>query len=140
MQEFSLTLPAKIELLSLASHFSKEACKSLLNSSQSGILNDLELVVSEAFTNAVKYGGEGKGKVALEIKGDKQKLIICIKDQGKGFKLDKVPEPDFDNFAEGGYGLYIIQTKMDLVRYTCFKNWNVLHLTKYLNENAPGKD
>ncbi len=140
MQEFSLILPAKIEHLSLASHFSKEACKSLLNSSQSAILNDLEVVVSEAFTNAVKYGCNDKGKVALEIKGDKQKLIICMKDQGEGFKLSKVPEPDFDNFAEGGYGLFIIQEKMDRVRYSCFKNWNVLHLTKYLNKDVPDKN
>lgn len=92
-------------------------------------MDAVELAVSEACTNAIKHAG--KGGIILAFQVFDGGIVVQVKDQGKGFDLDKVPPPDFDNHPEGGYGIYIIKSKMDEVEYIRTKNWNILSMTKY---------
>jgi serine/threonine-protein kinase RsbW len=94
----------------------------------SSFLNDIELCVSEACTNAIKYSS-GKS-VVICFKIFKKKLRIEIKDQGEGFDLENVSEPDFESHPEGGYGVFIIKSKMDSVEYKIGKHWNMFVMTK----------
>ncbi len=82
-------------------------------------LDQLDIVLSEAITNAVVHGGEGKegAQVTLsaEIVGSSVRFVVG--DDGAGFDPDGVPEPDFSGEEPGGRGVYIMRSIMDELRY-----------------------
>jgi len=57
------------------------------------------LIISEALTNALKYGrdGEGRVRVSMRLAGEKERIVVEVSDSGPGFP------PDFEK--PGGRGL-----------------------------------
>jgi len=43
---------------------------------------------------------------------------MMVYDWGCGFDPEKVPPPQFDGFAEGGFGVYIIRESVDAITYS----------------------
>ncbi len=91
-------------------------------------ISDLEMVVSELATNAVRHAKSGGNyRVHLELSGDQ--ATVTVIDNGVGFSPDAVPEPgtlrpdevcDGDvGFAEGwrvgGFGLPLVHSLSDEV-------------------------
>ncbi len=77
-------------------------------------LEQLQLTLKEAFVNAVKHGnreqnGLGVTCTFVAVAGV---LFVSVKDCGKGFDLDKVPNPAVPQnlFRLSGRGLYIIRS------------------------------
>lgn len=134
MEEFYLQFPAKIEYLELAATMCRELClmvhKKRMNKD---FVRDIELCISEACTNAIKHGSlNGNDDViSVRFRVFAEKVVIRIGDRGQGFDLKEIPTPDLDVHPERGYGLYIIQSKMDKVRYIRTKRGNYLEMTKY---------
>ena len=84
----------------------------------------VELAVDEAATNIIEhgYGGDGKGSIgcAYEILSDG--IRIELKDHGRQFDPDSVPEPSFhglslEEVTPRGLGLYFIRKLMDEVKF-----------------------
>lgn len=94
----------------------------------------LNLVLTEATTNAIKHSSDSDPKdtvrIWINIVGDD--LIIKVYDHGQGFDLESVPLPDFDHPTEGGMGIFFIRTFMDSVTYTKQQDCNVLEIKKSL--------
>jgi serine/threonine-protein kinase RsbW len=97
----------------------------------------VELAVDEACTNVIEhaYAGMGQGEIecTCEVKADE--LVITIKDQGKPFNPDKVPEPNFsvglEELKPRGAGLFIMRKMMDEVKFTFDRNkGNILRMVK----------
>lgn len=65
-------------------------------------LDDVQLVVSELVTNAVRYG---RGDVDLRMTFDGRLLTGAVSDKGRGFK--RRPR-EHDPARVGGHGLYIV--------------------------------
>jgi len=137
MDEMCYTFPAKLKYLRSAAKVSREVCREIDEScADKNFLRDVELCVSEAFTNALKYGQSGKtdSPISLYFQIFSNKLIIKVKDKGKGFNLENLPELDLRSLPIHGYGLYIIRSKMDEVQYVKNIEGNFLTMTKYFKQ------
>ena len=77
----------------------------------------VRLLVSELFTNAVKYGRPGDARVRLSLEIDDTHVRAEIGDHGPGFVEGRVPMPDED--AESGRGLAFLDAIAD--------RWGVIH-------------
>lgn len=84
-------------------------------------LNNLLLAVNEAIANAMIHGNKASvdKKVRLKVEIDNDSLKVFIRDEGKGFNPDEVPDPTSPEniFRESGRGLYIMKSCMDEVSY-----------------------
>lgn len=85
-------------------------------------IEDIKTAVSEAFTNCVVHGYEGKSGnyVFLEICVDDEKLSIIVTDSGKGIEdIEKALEPFYTTKPEqerSGMGFTLIKMFMDEMR------------------------
>jgi serine/threonine-protein kinase RsbW len=88
--------------------------------------------VSEACTNAIKYGrsSEREDVISLYFQIFADKLVIKVQDKGSGFNLNNHPDPDIESLPDRGYGLYIIRSKMDDVQYAQTEEGNFLTMKK----------
>jgi serine/threonine-protein kinase RsbW len=137
MEEVCYTFPAKLKYLRSAAKVSREVCREIQEfQADKNFSRDVELCVSEAFTNALKYGqsSEIESPISLYFQVFSNKIIIKVKDKGKGFNLDSLPELDLRSLPIHGYGLYIIRSKMDEVQYVQKNEGNFLTMTKYFKQ------
>ncbi len=101
-------------------YFSKEI--NLDESKLPGLL----LAVTEAVTNAIIHANKSDSnkKVQMSVKTENGKLIISVKDEGKGFDPSKVPDPtEPENLLkDSGRGLYLMRVYMDDLKYNVTEN------------------
>ena len=71
----------------------------------------VRLLVSELFTNAVKYGRPRDARVRVSLEIDETHVRGEIADHGRGFVEGRVPMPDQD--AESGRGLAFLDAIAD---------------------------
>ncbi len=81
----------------------------------------LLLSVTEATTNAIIHANKSdkEKKVKIYVNKEDSKLIIKIKDEGKGFNPADVPDPtEPENLLkDSGRGLYLMKVYMDDLKY-----------------------
>jgi len=81
----------------------------------------LLLSVTEATTNAIIHANkcDKDKKVKIYVNKEDGKLIIKIKDEGKGFDPEDVPDPtEPENLLkDSGRGLYLMRIYMDDLKY-----------------------
>lgn len=137
MEEFYLRFPAKTKYLHLATAMCRELCTGLHGKDvDKALARDVEICVSEACTNAIQYGSrrEAGDQISVCFRIQPDRVTIRIEDKGEGFNLSEIPVPNLNNLPESGYGLYIIQAKMDDVRYVRDKEGNFLEMTKFFTK------
>ena len=87
-----------------------------------GIENRIEQIIANLLDNSISFSENNK-KILVEVsKNDKQKIILRIVDEGKGFKetstkkiFDRFYSNRPDNFGEhSGLGLNIVKNLVDL--------------------------
>lgn len=133
MDKINLLIEGKIKYLHTVTTLSREVCSTIKSQSiTTEFINAVELIVSEACTNAILHteNSDSQNKVCLQFKIFDNKLVIEVKDQGKGFDFDNLVSPDFENPTSGGYGLYIIKSNVNEVKYFKENSWNILSMTK----------
>ena len=83
------------------------------------LLDQLDIVLSEAITNAVVHGGKNNERalVTLNVEVIGRQIRFIVGDDGGGFDPDAVPEPDFSGEELGGRGVFIMRSIMDDIRY-----------------------
>ena len=138
MKARTIELSAVLESLRSGAQFTDEVIAEMLGESPPPHLGyNIALAVSEALTNAIRHC-QSSGKVILGFSWDCENVVITVDDQGEELHLEDVPEPDFEDAAEGGYGLYIIRTLMDDVTLENFPGGKRLTMIKRLIEgNKP---
>lgn len=99
----------------------------------------IELAVDEACSNIIEhaYGGEGKGDIECLYNIGEGELTITLRDRGKSFEPEGIPEPDFsvgiDELRSRGAGLFIMRKMMDRIEFSTDETGkNVLKMTKKL--------
>lgn len=135
-----LILPASFESLEQVREFvglAAQACG--LGPSD---VYQVQLAVDEAFTNIVEHAFDGGSleNVECACQSGEQDLTVILRDCGKGFDPNIVPEPDLrvslDERKIGGLGLYLMRRMMDEVVFTKYtdpntgKICNMLRLVK----------
>jgi len=96
--------------------------------------NKFQLCLDEALRNAVIHGNrrDFQKKVRMRVFADESRWGVAIEDEGKGFVLEKVPDPLADKslWTEGGRGLHLMAYYMDQVDY--YSGGKVLVMVKCL--------
>jgi len=84
-------------------------------------LSVLLLAVTEATTNAIIHANKCdlSKLVTIDANIEDSKLIVKVKDEGKGFDPSTVPDPtEPENLLkDSGRGVYLMKVYMDEVRY-----------------------
>jgi serine/threonine-protein kinase RsbW len=84
-------------------------------------LSVLLLAVTEAATNAIIHANKCDPSKLVKIHAqiNDSKLIIKIKDEGKGFDPSKLPDPTQPEnlLKDSGRGVYLMKVYMDDVKY-----------------------
>lgn len=70
------------------------------------VMQDLELLVSEVVTNAVRHAGASRGDlIGLSVEADRGRVRVEVADPGSGFEAAPA-RPTM--FQESGWGLYLV--------------------------------
>lgn len=98
------------------------------------LADQLNVVLTEAMSNAILHAHDDDPDKTVHISLSISDHELCIRvfDQGRGFDLDAVGEPDDEGSEEHGRGLFIIRCMMDVVTYRRSKGFNVLEMWKKL--------
>lgn len=87
---------------------------------------NLQIAVSEAILNAIVHGNKEtpEKNVYVKIENDEKKITISIKDEGKGFDVNSLPDPTKSEnlYKEHGRGIFIIKSLVDI--FDCFSDSN----------------
>ena len=131
MLRYSIEIPGRLESLRIAAPFTDAVLRELPElEDRDRLIHDLRLVSSEALTNALRHGEHLGAQIRLAYTLHSDSIVITITDHGPGFDPDAVNLPDFEERPEGGYGIYIMKTIMDDMRYEKTTDGNNLVLTK----------
>jgi serine/threonine-protein kinase RsbW len=97
----------------------------------------VEMAVDEAFSNVIDHAlqGEDKGDVEISYSITPDSLVIMMRDYGKSFDPDLIPQPDLccpiEERKERGLGLFFMRKLMDEIHYDfSTKNGNLLTMVK----------
>jgi serine/threonine-protein kinase RsbW len=101
--------------------------------------NKVVLAVDEAVTNIIEHGyDEGAdGSIELEVEADAGHFQIIIRDTGRVFNPESIPNPNMKDHVQRGHkkglGIFLMRQIMDEVRYK-FKDGvkNELTLVKFI--------
>ena len=81
----------------------------------------IDMAVREAVANAVKHGNclDDKKSVDITLSDDSNSLEITIRDYGKGFSVEEVPDPTNPEniMKENGRGILFMQNFVDVVEW-----------------------
>lgn len=92
---------------------------------------ELILAVNEALANVIRHSYAGKGgEIELYVRNHPDRIEILIREFGKSFDPDKVPQPQIPPSKPGGLGVFMIRKLTDACCYTSTDGVNELLLTK----------
>lgn len=83
--------------------------------------NKLLVSTSEAVNNGIIHGnlGDPDKKVSITCEVNATAVVVRVKDEGKGFEPEEVPDPlrKENLLRESGRGIFLMRTLMDHVDY-----------------------
>lgn len=100
---------------------------------------DIILAADEAVTNIILHAYRNResrvgDEITVNIETDKNEIRIIFTDRGSSFDINKAPPPDINlNLAgkrRGGFGLFLMKSLMDKIKYRPEKNCNITTLIK----------
>lgn len=140
-ERFRFGVPARLEYRDAVRAFITHICGQLAHRKMLSEKDGHGVVSAfvEAFNNAVihAYEGHAVGPIEVAMSVDMRLLQVEVRDAGRTFVPEDIPEPDLDRLPEGGLGLFIIRSFMDEVRYERRGLQNVLMMRKRLQAEAP---
>ena len=116
---FEKEIPSDPDLLPVLEEFIIDVAKqSNLDQEK---FNSLALSFSEAASNSILHGNKlnKSKKVKITVKVDDVKMTIIIKDEGRGFDLNSVPDPTKPEniLKDSGRGIHIMRSFLNDLRY-----------------------
>ena len=117
--EQSIKLASTIENLSIVENLVEDI--STKNIIDEDMLGNVMVCVTEAVTNAIEHGNKNEinKNVYVDYKKIDNKLIFKVKDEGKGFDFENIPDPTLpENIEkEDGRGVFLIRNLADEVEF-----------------------
>lgn len=134
--ELDIKVPNQTRYLSLIGRIGEDIAKEIdrFTGDRETLAYQINLVLTEAMTNAIKYGKaeSSDDTVHILINITENKLFIRIFDCGQGFDINEIPDPDFEILEDRGRGIFLIRALMDSVKYVRNSGGNVLEMVKQL--------
>ena len=99
-------------------------------------VSDVEIALREAMANAIIHGNheDRRKHVHVSCRCEPGEVSIAVKDEGKGFDINNVPDPTApENIGSvHGRGIHVIRALMDEVRFE--ERGAVIHMRKSATE------
>jgi len=99
-------------------------------------IGDARILVTEAVINALEHSGQKRPKVRVEFTMTKEKLVIFVRDYGKGFKPEEIEDPNIveklGSVNKRGWGLKLMKSMSDDFLIESNTNGTKITLTKHL--------
>ena len=129
-----IEIPTQTRYLGLIGNIGEQLARDLSEyaGDRDRLAYSLNLVLTEALANVIKYGGSESQvlRVCIQIEGNI--LSIQVHDQGQGFDLEGMSFAEPEELCERGRGIFIIRKLMDSVDYRKTEKGNVLEMKKKL--------
>jgi serine/threonine-protein kinase RsbW len=130
----SMTIPSNVHMLGVIDKVLEGLSEHLaLNHEEQ---NALAIAVIEAGTNAIQHGNhyDETKPVDLKFQIDPKRILVTVKDMGRGFDLSKVEEDlaCADLLRCRGRGIHIMRELMDEVGFAFSKRGTTVTLAKAL--------
>jgi anti-sigma regulatory factor (Ser/Thr protein kinase) len=115
----SLDLPEDESLTGMVRHLSRTVLGEMHVNHKD--IDDLEYVIGELSTNAVRHAEDLSYSIELELHPDR--AVVTVVDRGRGFSFANVPPPGTARIDEsggeriGGWGLPLVQMLADRVEF-----------------------
>ncbi len=134
--EVDIKVPNQTRYLSLIGRIGEDIAKELdrYSGNRETLAHHINLVLTEAMANAIKYAGAGNHDkmVHICITIGAEEILIKVFDHGQGFDINAIPSPNFEALDDSGRGIFIIKSLMDSVSYKKMADCNVLVMSKKL--------
>lgn len=135
--ELDIKVPNQTRYLSLIGRIGEDIAREIdrFTGDRETLAYQINLVLTEAMTNAIKYGSSDRSEESVHILINiaESELLIKIFDYGQGFDINEVQSPDFSLLEDRGRGIFLIRALMDSVRYIRNESGgNVLEMIKQL--------
>lgn len=105
-------------------------------------VSDVEVALREALANAIIHGNheDPRKHVHITCRCEPGEVSIAVKDEGKGFDINNVPDPTAPERIGSvhGRGIYLMKAVMDEVRFE--EGGVVVHMRKGASEDPGAKD
>jgi serine/threonine-protein kinase RsbW len=99
-------------------------------------VSDVEIALREAMANAIIHGNheDRRKHVHVACRCEPGEVSIAVKDEGKGFDINNVPDPTApENIGSAhGRGIHLMRALMDEVRFE--ERGAVIHMRKSTTE------
>jgi serine/threonine-protein kinase RsbW len=99
-------------------------------------VSDIEIALREALANAIIHGNHGDRRkhVHVNCRCEPDEVSIAVKDEGKGFDFNNVPDPTAPENIRSvhGRGIHVIKSLMDEVRFE--EGGAVIHMRKSVGD------
>src|SRR6188768_645877 len=133
MNTISIQVPSIVENIRMIESFIDNAKERFhLNDD---IYGNIMIAVTEAVNNAIKHGNSSdKSKnVSLSLSLDESMIKFVVKDEGKGFDYQNLPDPTSPENLEkpGGRGIFLMKHLSDEVDFK--DSGRVVELSFYVN-------
>jgi serine/threonine-protein kinase RsbW len=133
-QPYTLHITAELKNLAAIRRFTEKAAGELQTPLHA--IEDLTLAVDEAVTNVIVHGyRRGPGTIEINVRRDRDLLVVSLLDQAPVFDPTSVPRPDLDIPLErrpfGGMGVHLMRESVDEILYRALpQGGNELTLVK----------
>jgi serine/threonine-protein kinase RsbW len=133
MNTISIQVPSIIENIRMIESFIDNAKERF--QLDDDIYGNIMIAVTEAVNNAIKHGNSGdKSKnVSLSLFLNESMIKFIVKDEGRGFNYDNLPDPTAPENLEkiGGRGIFLMKHLSDEVKFK--EDGRVVELSFYMN-------
>ncbi len=117
MKQADIVLPGKYSEYGFLQDFITSFAESEGYSEQ--FIEELQLTLKEAFVNAIRHGNKEQSDLTVSIRfiAEESCLCVSVKDCGKGFNPDALPNPvkQQNLFKLSGRGIYIIRSIAEII-------------------------
>jgi serine/threonine-protein kinase RsbW len=133
MNTISIQVPSIIENIRMIESFIDNAKERF--QLDDDIYGNIMIAVTEAVNNAIKHGNSGdKSKnVSLSLFLNESMIKFIVKDEGRGFNYENLPDPTAPENLEkiGGRGIFLMKHLSDEVKFK--EDGRVVELSFYMN-------
>jgi len=137
MKKYKLTLSSQLDKIEEAALFIEKALINLHYCPENR--DNIVIAATEAITNAIIHGNKNNPRktVQITIEGLKDRIVIHVKDQGKGFQLHSIHNPlaPENIMRENGRGILILKSLMDDIAFNFSPEGTEIILTKFRSKN-----
>jgi serine/threonine-protein kinase RsbW len=133
MNTISIRIPSILENIRMIESFIDNAREKF--HLDDDIYGNIMIAVTEAVNNAIKHGNDNdrSKNVSLSLSLKDSMIQFVIKDEGKGFDYENLPDPTAPENLEkvGGRGIFLMKHLSDEVQFT--ERGKVVQLNFYTN-------